>query len=432
MVDDVIVVGGGVAGLVAARDLAAAGRRVRLLEARDRFGGRAWAAPFAGDGPLVEMGGGWFDADLQRPLRDEVDRYNIGVADAEPYRAPRWFTGGERRAGLPVPVADGGDLERVVVAINEAGRRYAEADAAQRAAADVSIAAWLDGLAPTAATRDFIYGWCGLMCGTAMDVAPVSALLGLVAEGGGVWSMATHLKHVFADGTNALTRALAADVGCPADLGRAVVAIDQGDGGVTVRTRDGAALEASFCVLAVPINVMGSIAVRPGWTKPRAGALATGHPCRPTKMWMSVEGVPGGLVGAGWGTPLHWLTDSGASYGDGRLVVAFALEGALDPADVDAWEAALRVYAPEARVRAIDTYNWNADPYSNGAWVAAPAGWESGGVLDALAAPHGRILMAGSDVAAEHSGWIAGAVASGRATARQALSLLATDAARVA
>ena len=429
---DVVVVGGGVAGLVAARDLSAAGRRVRLVEARERFGGRVWSAPFAGDGPTIERGGGWFDADLQRPLRDEIDRYNIRVAPAEPYAAARWFTGGRLRHGLPVPVAEGGDLERVVVAINEAGRRYADADAAQRAAADVSIADWLDGLGPSAATRDFIYGWCGLMSGAAMDVTPISSLLGVVAEGGGAWAMASHLKHVFADGTNALSGALAADLGCPADLERPVVAIEQGDRGVAVRTLDGETLEARFCVLAVPINVMGSLDVRPGFTAPRSSALATGHPCRPAKVFLSATGVPDGLIGAGWGTPLHWLTAIGRPHGDGQLVVGFAMDGAIDPADHDALEAALRVYAPDARVQATDTYNWNADPFSKGAWATAPAGWESAGLVDALAAPHGRVLMAGSDVAPEHGGWIAGAIASGRATAQHAHALLAAEPARAA
>ena len=47
---DVIVIGGGFAGLVAARDLRAAGRSVVLLEARDRLGGRTWYRQMPGTG----------------------------------------------------------------------------------------------------------------------------------------------------------------------------------------------------------------------------------------------------------------------------------------------------------------------------------------------------------------------------------------------
>jgi monoamine oxidase len=53
---DVIVIGAGVAGLAAARILAEAGRRVALIEARDRIGGRIHTVPAAhGDLP-VELG----------------------------------------------------------------------------------------------------------------------------------------------------------------------------------------------------------------------------------------------------------------------------------------------------------------------------------------------------------------------------------------
>jgi monoamine oxidase len=55
---DVLVVGAGLAGLVAARDLMAAGRSVLLLEARDRVGGRIVSEEL-GDGKIVEMGGQW-------------------------------------------------------------------------------------------------------------------------------------------------------------------------------------------------------------------------------------------------------------------------------------------------------------------------------------------------------------------------------------
>jgi len=39
---DVLVIGAGAAGLIAASELAHAGRSVLVLEARDRMGGRIW------------------------------------------------------------------------------------------------------------------------------------------------------------------------------------------------------------------------------------------------------------------------------------------------------------------------------------------------------------------------------------------------------
>jgi monoamine oxidase len=52
----VIVIGGGVAGLAAAGSLTAAGRRVLLLEARERLGGRVYTSPARGPGVPVELG----------------------------------------------------------------------------------------------------------------------------------------------------------------------------------------------------------------------------------------------------------------------------------------------------------------------------------------------------------------------------------------
>ena len=53
---DVLVLGAGLAGLAAARDLAAAGADVELLEARDRPGGRVEQAVLD-DGRAVQLGG---------------------------------------------------------------------------------------------------------------------------------------------------------------------------------------------------------------------------------------------------------------------------------------------------------------------------------------------------------------------------------------
>ena len=54
--NDVLVLGAGLAGLTAARDLAAAGADVTVLEARDRVGGRVEQIRID-DGRPVQLGG---------------------------------------------------------------------------------------------------------------------------------------------------------------------------------------------------------------------------------------------------------------------------------------------------------------------------------------------------------------------------------------
>jgi monoamine oxidase len=53
---DVIVIGAGAAGLIAAGELVEAGQRVTLLEARDRIGGRIWTRREAGVPVPIELG----------------------------------------------------------------------------------------------------------------------------------------------------------------------------------------------------------------------------------------------------------------------------------------------------------------------------------------------------------------------------------------
>jgi monoamine oxidase len=75
---DAIVIGGGFAGATAAREIGANGRRVLVLEARPRLGGRTFTSHFADH--EVEFGGAWVHW-LQPHVWPELLRYGRGVVE---------------------------------------------------------------------------------------------------------------------------------------------------------------------------------------------------------------------------------------------------------------------------------------------------------------------------------------------------------------
>src|SRR5690349_4925009 len=91
---DVVIIGGGLAGLTAARDLVAAGKRVVLLEARERAGGRVYNMPL-GDGTTSEGG-----AEFIGPTQDRIAALaaDLGVATFPTYNTGKnvYFRSGKR------------------------------------------------------------------------------------------------------------------------------------------------------------------------------------------------------------------------------------------------------------------------------------------------------------------------------------------------
>ncbi len=412
-----IVVGAGFAGLRAARDLADAGRPVLLLEARDRPGGRAWTRPFAGTGPPVEIGGAWFTPEhVEVPY--ELVRYGLATRSYGPPSAVRWRTGGELRAGLPVPFGELGALEAALVAIAADAAALAAGTLGERAS--LSCADYLDALAVPAATRDFLEAWWVMIGGTDPARGAIVDALAAIAAHGGASGLLTTLRYAPAEGWSALAGHMAGSPGVEVRYGAELRAVRQDAAGVELELAGGSTCRAPRAVLALPVNALPAIGFAPALPAATAEALGA-NAGRARKLWLRARGVPPGVLAAGRGEGLHWLyADRVLDDGD-VLLLGFGYEDpAFDPdarADV---ERALRAFFPEAELIASDHHDWIADRFARGTWATAPVG-RAGLLTPERFPPHGRIAFATSDVATHEAGWIEGALVAGAAAARWAM-----------
>jgi monoamine oxidase len=423
----VAVVGGGLAGLVAARDLSERGADVTVLEARDRLGGRTWTRTIAGTDVIAELGGTWFTTAGQPALAAEIGRYGLRVAAGEPFDRVVWRGTDEHVVGpdtatvlapgyAPAAPAIAAALERI--------ERARDAGGPPPADLDVPSSAWIDALDVPTDTKERLLSWMAAFGGGDPSRQSILVMLAdLEATDFALDRTFDDVAETFADGTAALVEALAAEVRGAIELSTPVTGVTDDGDGVRVTTAEGREVCADAAVVALPLHCLTDVSFRPSLPPVLARAAGDGHPGRATKVLAVAHGFGARTLGCAWGHPLQAAVGV-RGVGDGAtLVAAFDGVGALaDPFDRAAVAEALRVFEPETEVLAVDGHDWVADPYSKGAWLATPPGWAA--IAHALAAPAGRLAFAGSDVARSGAGYIEGAIVSGRDAARDAQAAL--------
>ncbi|AHE65708.1 flavin monoamine oxidase family protein [Legionella oakridgensis] len=75
---DVVIVGAGYSGLLAAREISRAGYRVTLVEARERVGGRALSVPLPG-GAVADLGAGWIISPTHHHMIALAKEYKVNL-----------------------------------------------------------------------------------------------------------------------------------------------------------------------------------------------------------------------------------------------------------------------------------------------------------------------------------------------------------------
>jgi monoamine oxidase len=417
---DVVVVGAGLAGVTASRDLTQRGLSVTVLEARDRIGGRAWADDRLGR--LIELGANfvhWSNPFMWR----EVQRHALKITKGLTQERVYWVTGGEVRVSTPDDFADllapamtalvADSQERFPYPYNVFATdiRKVDQESFSRRFASIDV---------TEEQRDLVnavnaYG------SQNPDRQSISQLLRLTSLYSGNWEamFAAGDTWRLETGTTSLVRAIGGEGAADVRLSAPVASVEYAGDSVRIATRDGTEYVARAVIVAVPINAMSNIEFRSGLPAPAERLISEGHSNRGFKLWARVRGEVETFrahVPYGQG-PINFAMTEYRVDGD-TLVVAFGGDDSdLDIRDRDGIERALRRFAPDLEVVAVDGHDWTADEFSRGTWVMLDKGQLSE-CIPSVQKPHGRIWFAGGDIAQGFPSWMDGAIESGTLTAK--------------
>jgi pseudooxynicotine oxidase len=416
-VNDLIVIGGGFAGVTAAREAALRGRSVLLLEARDRLGGRTWRADW--HGAPVEYGGAWVHWH-QPHTWSEITRAGLEVAVSGGAEVAAWYVGDERRSGSideRDAIARRG-WDRFVDGVRQALPVPHDPTHALGALARfdrLTIAERLGQLSLSDEERDVLTAELESLAHAPLDDAGAVSVLRWHALSGYSLELTqfTGGRVTIVGGTRALLDAIAAGAPFERRLDSTVTAVTQRGDRVEIETRDGDGVAARAAIVAVPLNALGAIEFTPALSEGKRRAIALGQASRGIKIFIRARGEP---VAHNTVRPHHPFGYLGTEWcsGDGsQLLIGFGADAErCDPCDVPAVQSQLEAILPGYEVLDATAHDWLADELSRGTWAIHRPGWYEHHHA-AMQIPEGRVLLAGSDIANGWAGFIDGAIESG-------------------
>ena len=424
----VLVVGGGLAGLVAARDLIGRGADVHLLEARERLGGRVWTVldkEFS-DVPL-ELGAEFIDGEhaeiraLCKDLRltlQPVLRDGFGLALDVNGRVQLF--NGQRTLWSEF---------RQVLSREAGALRADDCDWNSTTAQVIAPHSMRALLTARGASRELLATAEALRGFFLADADQLSALVAVELS-----MQPRDPGHVnvsrIKGGNDRLVQALAKQKGLKITLKAVVTRIDQDDRGVRVHFADGskkgAIVAGDYLVLTTPPPIARGIEFTPAvpstlrraWQALNLGPATKAH-VRFDKGWWRKPGRP-----RAWGSNLDtgavWETSGTGPASLTMLAGGRASRNLRDLLEEGGPQRVIRRMSwlgEPMDARDFRSISWELDPFARGGYtVFGPdfrPEWRS-----ELARSFGRIAFAGEHTSRKWQGYMNGAVESGQRAAR--------------
>jgi monoamine oxidase len=403
---EVAVIGGGAAGIGAARRLADAGVKALILEARDRLGGRAWT--IAAGGFPIDLGCGWLHSAKRNPW--------TAIAEAQRRTIDRTPPPWARAAAQPGLTAAEADAMRTALWVLHERAEALPDDEPDRSLADL--------LEPGGRWNALIDAISGYYSGA--ELARVSARdLGRYADDGVNWRVV--------EGYGAAVVAHAAGVEVAFDS--AVTRIDHGGRRLRIETTRGI-VEADAAIVTLPSALIAADETLFAPTLPDKTRAAAGLPLGcDDKLFLSLaEAAAFAPETRAFGDPRRVDTASYQLRPFGRPMIECYFGGALAAELERNGAAAFFAFARAElvglyggdfarRVAPLALHGWSGDPFARGAYSYARPGRADDRA--ALAAPvDGRLFFAGEACSREDFSTAHGAYLTGIAAAEQAVRAL--------